>query len=103
MNTTVVTVDRVLLVHPSRLQLDAQDGTCVRWGCHETCPTETSLALVDYQFGVGYLPQLSPSGLVVVDPDRDMPLALDLCPQCADELDVALGWHCVPFQVEVET
>lgn len=100
MNTTVVTVDRVLLIHPYRLDLDAPDGVCVGMGCAarglEVLPV---LASVDYRHGHGYIPPLDPTGLAVVDSAQL--LTLDLCPTCNADLDKACGWQCVPFDLKV--
>jgi hypothetical protein len=101
--TTVAKVDRVLFVHPVWLDLDAADGSCCGFGCGRAdSPLAGVPALVDYRFGVAYVPPLSPSGVAVVDPGRDFLLFVELCLPCASHLDEACGWTCVPFDVEVE-
>jgi hypothetical protein len=59
--------------------------------------------LVDHRYGPSSLPPLSPDGLVVVDPERDAVMSLDLCLMCYLALDETCGWHCVPFEIEVES
>jgi hypothetical protein len=110
MNTTVVTVDRVLLLHPNHLDTDAPDGWCARgycghgpleYGGQSGCDMVQLPALVDVRIGVGYIPPIDYRAALPVVDANDVQLVTVCGANCAALLDDAYGWRVVPFDLKV--
>ncbi len=108
----VVTVDRVLLIHPAALPADAAttpEGACV--GCaapYEGQGDITPIGVdglpewplwpvwISNRHHVNAIPPIDGTGLVVVPPG-DLVL-VPLCPRCSHQVP---EWRCVPTEVKV--
>lgn len=106
----VVTVDRILLLHPELHDLDMTypAGLCnscgapyqPRHGLVGEDGWDQYPAWVSFRHFRGHMPPVDSTGLVVVPVDEVV--LVTLCPlRCAPQAQSDVEWSCVPFELKV--
>lgn len=100
----VVTVDRILLLHPELHDLDMTfpTGLCNSCGAERPAGEDWDQfpAWISFQHYRGHMPPVDSTGLVVVPVDEVV--LVTLCPlRCAPQAQSDVEWYCVPFDLKV--